>query len=73
TVTSMPEVAGDAALLVDPMSVEDITDAMVKVATDEGLCRALAKRGLERASDFSWDSTSEKLWESMQRAIADAG
>lgn len=61
--TSLPEVAGDAALYVDPYSVEEITQAMVRMAQDEGLREELAQKGLDRARNFSWDESADKVWE----------
>ncbi|MEW6223969.1 MAG: glycosyltransferase family 1 protein [Chloroflexota bacterium] len=52
---SLPEVAGDAALIVDPLDVEAIAHAIRRVATEPVLAAELAARGLVRASDFSWD------------------
>lgn len=68
-VTSMPEVAGDAALLCDPFSVESICDAMIAMAKDEGLRQDLILRGKERAKLFSWDITAETLWKSIEKVI----
>ena len=65
--TSMPEVAGDAALLVDPLSVKSISDAMSRVANDAELRNVLIARGRERRTLFSWERTASLLWESMMR------
>ncbi|MDR2971445.1 MAG: glycosyltransferase family 4 protein, partial [Bacteroidales bacterium] len=61
-VTSMPEVAGDAALLVDPFSVTEIVDAMEKMATDEPLRTKLIQLGTERNRAFSWDKSAQQFW-----------
>jgi glycosyltransferase involved in cell wall biosynthesis len=53
--TSLPEVAGDAALLVDPTRAEAIADAMLRVCTDDELCENLAARGRQRIEKFSWE------------------
>jgi glycosyltransferase involved in cell wall biosynthesis len=53
-VSSLPEVAGDAALLVDPLSVRELRDAMVRLADDDGLATRLVERGRDRASRMSW-------------------
>ncbi len=53
--TSIPEVAGDAALLVDPKSVDDIAGAMERVSEDTNMARTLAQRGFERAKEFTWE------------------
>jgi glycosyltransferase involved in cell wall biosynthesis len=52
--TSLPEIAGDAALLVDPRSPEALAHALSRVLTDDGLRRALVERGRRRVRDFSW-------------------
>ncbi|MBE9467910.1 MAG: glycosyltransferase family 4 protein [Bacteroidetes bacterium] len=65
-VTSMPEVAGDAALLVDPFSVEEIKNAMLKIVKDNNLRNELIKKGFVQQEKFSWDKTAEKLWASIE-------
>jgi glycosyltransferase involved in cell wall biosynthesis len=57
--SAMPEVAGDAALLVDPLN---IGDALQRLAADESLRADLASRGLERVKQFTWESAVEKTW-----------
>ena len=52
--TSLPEVAGDAALLVDPRSPEELAHALNRVLTGGELRRALIERGRRRVKDFSW-------------------
>ena len=54
-VSSLPEVAGDAALLVDPHSVDALAHAMGRLADDETLRRDLSRKGLEQAATFSWE------------------
>lgn len=68
-VTSMPEVAGDAALLVDPASVEQIADAMRAIAADPQLRDGLIARGREQRKRFSWDLTAERLWNCVEAAL----
>jgi len=58
---SMPEVAGDAALLVDPKNVSDIAQGILKLTSDSDLRSDLQARGLERAKEFSWKNTAEKV------------
>ncbi|MEG3848855.1 glycosyltransferase family 1 protein [Microcoleus sp. herbarium19] len=57
--SSMPEVAGDAALLVNPYSVGEITEAMQAVATDSKVRSNLKKASLARSAEFSWHKTGE--------------
>ena len=54
---ALAEVAGDAALLVDPHDPHDIARAMARLAADRGLRRAYGAKGFERAKAFSWDKT----------------
>jgi glycosyltransferase involved in cell wall biosynthesis len=56
--TSLPEVAGEAALPVDPLSLGGLADAMERVTTDPALAARLRAAGLERAARFSWDQTA---------------
>ena len=58
--TSVPELAGDAALLVDPGSVEAIADAIRAVLGDESTRERLSAAGLERSRDFSWERCAEQ-------------
>ena len=57
-VSSLPEVASDAALLVDPTDETAIADALRRVLTDRTLADDLRRRGRERAAEFSWDRTA---------------
>lgn len=61
-VTSMPEVAADAALLVNPFDIESIANAMEKVM-DENVRKPLIEKGRIRRDDFSWDKTAEGWWD----------
>jgi alpha-1,3-rhamnosyl/mannosyltransferase len=54
-VSSMPEVAGDAAILVDPYRVDTIANGLQTLASDEALRERLRHDGLARAKEFSWD------------------
>lgn len=58
--SSLPEVAADAALLVDPLSVEAIAQAMRRVLEDTSLAADLSARGLRRAQQFSWEQTAQE-------------
>jgi glycosyltransferase involved in cell wall biosynthesis len=57
--SSMKEVSGEAAVLVDPESVREITQAMTRLAEDSSLRAQLSEKGLKRASEFSWKKTAE--------------
>ncbi|MDY0076516.1 MAG: glycosyltransferase family 1 protein [Bacteroidales bacterium] len=68
-VTSMPEVAGDAALLVDPFSEQSIAEAMHEMANNSEKRLQLIEKGLKRAKLYSWDKAAQKLWESILTTI----
>jgi glycosyltransferase involved in cell wall biosynthesis len=61
--TSLPEVAGDAALLVTPESVEEIASAIRKLLSDTGLQEHLRTRGYQQAAKFTWERTYAKTIE----------
>ena len=61
--TALPEVAGDAALLVDPTSVQQISRAMDQVVNDPSLRQQLREKGRMRAAEFSWASTVSRVRE----------
>ncbi|MFN8452245.1 MAG: glycosyltransferase family 1 protein [Anaerolineae bacterium] len=56
--SSLPELAGDAALLVDPLDVEAIAGAMGRLSDDETLRAALRSRGYDQAKKFTWDAAA---------------
>ena len=60
-VCSLPEVVGDAAILVQPFDVEEIADGMDRLVQDSSLRATLRERGLRRASQFSWNETARRL------------
>ena len=60
--SAMPEVAGDAALLVDPYSVENIAAAMKEILYNPQRAEALREAGLERAKMFKWSYSAQKLY-----------
>lgn len=68
-ITSMPEVAGDAALLADPFSIESISNAMEQMATDVKLRKSLIEKGNERKKLFTWQKSADRLWESIEKII----
>ncbi len=59
--SSLPEVAGDAALLVDPFDVDGLSRAMGRVLEDEGLRGEMVARGLAQAARFTWDGAARQL------------
>ncbi len=61
--SSMPEVAGDAAILVDPFNSEEITSAMVRVITDKDLKAGLISKGFIQATKFTWKAMARHVLE----------
>lgn len=68
--SSLPEVAGGAALLADPYSIEDIASNMYTLFSDSTLRALLRAKGLERAKFFTWQRTAQQTLEAYERAIA---
>lgn len=68
-VTSLPEIAGDAALYASPDSPGSIRDGMIRMVREKGLREELIEKGRIRRELFSWDHTAAKLWESVQRVL----
>ena len=66
-VSSLPEVAGNAALLFDPMDVEQLSRHMRSIVTDMQLREILIHQGNERSKDFSWDKTAENIYDILKR------
>ena len=67
--TSLPEVAGDAALLFDPLDVEAIAASIREILEDDALATGLREAGLRRAGLFSWDETARRTLECYRRAL----
>jgi len=59
-ISSLPEVAGDAALLVDPHNITEVTSAIEAVCKDQRFADELRQRGVERAAQFSWKKCAEQ-------------
>jgi len=62
-VSSLPEVVGDAAILIDPTDPAAIAAAMRRVLTDDTLANSMRERGLERVKHFSWDRSVRRVRE----------
>ena len=67
--TSLPEVVGDAGLLIDPFDERALAVALARVIDDEKLRRELRAKGLERARIFNWRETARQTLQAYQRAI----
>lgn len=71
-VASIPEVAGSAAVMVDPLDVQSLKDALSRVLADEAVRHDLSARGEKQAALFSWEKTAQKTWEFYQAMGAGA-
>ena len=56
----MPEVAGDAALLVNPYNEEEIIDAIIRIVKNINFAKLMSEKGLQRSGMFSWAKTAEE-------------
>ena len=68
-VSSLPEVAGDAAVLVDPRSVSELSEAMAGLAEDQTLAVSLAERGRARAALMTWEACASKTLDVYRKAM----
>jgi glycosyltransferase involved in cell wall biosynthesis len=70
--SAMPEVAGDAAVLVDPLDARDIASALDRVMSDRQLRSDLVSRGLMNLRRFDWTRSAHRLWNVLRSASGDA-
>ena len=68
-VSSLPEVAGEAALLVNPVDVRGMAEAMSHLLQDEGLRAQLIERGLRQVRRFSWDRCARETLAVLEDAL----
>jgi glycosyltransferase involved in cell wall biosynthesis len=69
SVSSLPEAAGDAALLVDPTDVEAIADALRRILTDTALAQSLRAKGLAHVMPYTWGRTAAQLADAFAVAL----
>lgn len=67
--SAMPEVAGDAGLLVDPTDVQDIAAKMEMLHKDETLRKKLIEASKEQVKKFSWDQSADRLWDCLMKCV----
>ncbi len=67
--TSLGEIAGDAALCIDPTNQASIVEAMYKIIQDQGIRENLSKQGLERSKDFTWENAAKATFEVYEQFI----
>jgi len=70
-VSAMPEVAGSAALLVDPADVQSVAEGLRKLTEDAALRTELARKGLERSGEFSWENAALQTWKVYQELVTE--
>jgi glycosyltransferase involved in cell wall biosynthesis len=71
--SSLPEVVGDAGILVDPHDIDSLTNAIKRVLVDDNLKRDMVTKGLERAQTFSWEKTAQETLQVYRRIEANLG
>ena len=62
-VASLPEVVGDAGILVDPMNVDQIAEAMLYLVENKKMLGVLSEKGIERAKKFRWEDSAQQVIE----------
>ena len=70
-VSSLPEVAGDAAITVNPRDVNELANAMQSILTDANIANDLVRKGLERAKEFTWERAARQLQSVYANVLAD--
>ncbi len=65
-ITAMPEVAGDAAILVNPYNTDEIVEAMCNIIKDKTLTQNLIEKGQKQLQKFSWDKSETLVWQELQ-------
>ncbi len=69
--TSLPEVVGDAGLLIDPLCVEDLAESIIRIVEDCELRIKLSRRGVARAREFTWERAADSTLRVLTEAAAD--
>jgi glycosyltransferase involved in cell wall biosynthesis len=68
-ISSMPEIAGDAAMIVDPYNPMQIAEAMIALSQDNNLRNNLINKEKQRKELFTWDRTADLLWQTIEKAL----
>lgn len=69
-VAALPEVAGEGAILFDPLSVDDMADKLKRALLDADLRESLAQKGKENARNFSWDKAARETMDIYRKVVA---
>ena len=67
--TAIPEIAGDAAIFVDPYSIDSIATGMEKITTNDALRATLIEKGFQQAKKYSWQKTADLLWQTVEKVM----
>ena len=70
-ISSLPEAAGDAALYVDPLDVDDIAKKIEKVLEDKELRKELIKKGKEQIKKFSWEKSAKETLKILEEVVSE--
>jgi len=70
--TGLPEAVGEAAMMIDPTSTEEIAVAMARLLDDASLRQRLQRAGIEKAKEFTWKRTAQRLLASLEGNEADS-
>ncbi|MGI8892838.1 MAG: glycosyltransferase, partial [Bacteroidia bacterium] len=68
-ITAMPEIAGGAALLANPFDINEIAQALQRIAEEPQLRNELIEKGRKVVNKFSWEETADLLWESINKTF----
>ncbi len=68
-ISSMPEIAGGAAVLFNPLDVDSIADGIFSILSSEEEMSSNGRRGLHRSRDFSWEKTASKTLDVIYNAV----
>jgi len=71
--SAIPEVVGDAGILVDPSDADAIAQGLKRLLENENLRRSLAEKGIKRARGFTWDRTARQTWKVLSQAAREDG
>lgn len=66
-ITSLPEVAGEAAILVSPYIIKEITEAMKSIIMNQQYADELIRKGIKQAEKYDWENTAERIWEIIKK------
>lgn len=69
-VSALPEVAGEAAMLVDPLDPASISSAMIEIVKDPAVANQLIQAGKERLKQFNWDTTATQVWDVIHNKLS---